>query len=227
MTDSLVTKLVAIFQNCNLGSAETAVGEAMKKTYPEIPMIRLFDAQMEVLRRRSKHLVDISNIIDEFIRRKKEIVDIIMKRKVPKDWFPFVPVIPRSMVKVDKLMSMIVYNHMRGYNFLDQEKLTDYDVDLPTDPYFILNIRKKEAQNFSKETKVVYNLTVDEGISFWIHQVGTLPLRHCMSCAGSCYDNTGTPFIHFSKVDTRPNLHQDNIRDNINKRGFASCCERV
>lgn len=215
--NSLVQKLVELFQLFQIGVDDASIDDAVAKTKSQLSADakqvykQLFNSQIATLKDRGTP--------EQIVKILQGQKDWVLKKASEMTFgdgnIPFLPVIPRIHRSPYDLMAMVRNNiGAKGYIDLKPTMILDV-VDVPSEPYYIYDIESgkftfgKSPKNAEKILKSQKRspLTAAEAIALVTHNTDTLS-RHFVYATGSRYDSDFVPMLWLS--DGRPRLDYGN-----------------
>jgi hypothetical protein len=170
-----------------------------KKIYTQ-----LFDKQIQRLEQ-LKYIDPLkyhaTSLIAKIKSKKSEVISQAIKMEIPDGHIPFIPVIPKTRIRLECLMEMIQTPRM-GRNGLKDRYVVN-NMDVPYNIYFIFDIedghemigRSPESAGSLIKKQERSCLTVEECIALTIHTDVLSELY--IDCSGSHYERTYTvPYLY-------------------------------
>lgn len=238
----LVNGLKTLFQDQKLADVNAAFEKARREAFPEIFTDQLSDlvhSQTKTLKERDcpKTLVkQLAGMKDMVIAKGIKLwtarySNLSLSELAGQGIYIFIPVIPRSMINLDRLMLMVVYKGRQGYSYLHQSEVSNL-IKVPNRPYWMFDVEDglamcgkspQDAEPLIKQQRRTCTI-VDEGIAVCTHT--PVLSKHFMHFTGSRYRRVDeVPDARL--VGGKPELSHNLAVGSNGSWGYASCRSRA
>lgn len=169
----------------------------------------LFDCQIKTLQQRGCN----ENILTFLAYKRDDVVERCHLSPFAQDRIPFIVVIPRPMMSIGGLISMVRHNSTFGYTHLIDEAIVPHGEDRePWVPYVIYDIdlgsSLRDIFPFEATKRIGtegrHLLNVDEGIALCTHT--SLLTKQRINCLGSIYRDDLVGALGITLTTGGPNL---------------------